>query len=621
MTTLLRAVWTGGGFGLFVISVGMWLSLPRFIALNLPAVPGMVAWVALLGAMLGGILGLALSPLLALRLGPLWHIAAVGAAWVALELWAGLEGTAFRIMATAIPSGGVVLVLVGRWIARRWAWAPATVAVLVAAGAIATPPVYQAVTREPTPPVPPLPAAMPGAPDVLLIVLDTVRAENVSAYGYHRPTTPNLDALAAEGALFLDATSPSTWSLPSHASLFTGLFPSGHGAHGEHRFLEPDVPTLAEALAANGYETRCFTANAWISDSLGLTRGFAWSDEAWRDGAVSRGFLFIFRLLDRLGLGIPDKGGAQVVSNFEDWIETRPEDAPPAFVFMNFIEAHFPYHQLPDEYLVRFTSIPKDELHAISVRLLAAQFGGDSPAAEEVAEAAMAMYDGGILYSDFLLGRVVAALRAAGTLDDTILVVLSDHGELVGEHGVFGHGFALYEPMIRVPFFIRYPNRLQAGSRVSTPVSTVGIYATVLELLGLDPPGTPQVASLLPAISGGPPGGPALSERFATESVSSTAVDALSRTDIRFRSYRVGSMKLIEASDGTSHLFDLVADPGETRDLATSEPAELARLKGELNRWRAAVAVPGIDAPLADVAAPPIDPAAQERLRQLGYVE
>jgi arylsulfatase A-like enzyme len=467
----------------------------------------------------------------------------------------------------------------------------------------------------------PLPAAAPGVPDILLIVLDTVRAENVSAYGYDRPTTPNLDALAAEGALFLDATSPSTWSLPSHASLFTGLFPSRHGAHGEHRFLEPDVPTLAEALAANGYETRCFTANAWISDSLGLTRGFAWSDEAWRDGAVGRGFLFIFRLLDRLGMGIPDKGGAQVVSNFEEWIETRPEDAAPAFVFMNFIEAHFPYHQLPDEYLVRFTSIPKDELQDVSVRLLAAQFGGDNPDADEVGEAAMAMYDGGILYSDFLLGRVVAALRAAGTLDDTILIVLSDHGELVGEHGVFGHGVALYEPMIRVPFFIRYPSRLQAGSRVSTPVSTVGIYATVLDLLGLEPPGSPQVASLLPTISGGPPGGPALSERFATSSVSSTAVNSLSRTDIRFRSYRVGSMKLIEASDGTSYLFDLVDDPGETRDLAQAKPGELARLKGELNRWRAAVAAPGIDAPLADVAAPAIDPAAQERLRQLGYVE
>ena len=233
----------------------------------------------------------------------------------------------------------------------------------------------------------------------------------------------------------------------------------------------------------------------------------------------------------------------------------------------------------------------------------------------------MAMYDGGILYSDALLGRVTEALRAAGRLDDTILVVLADHGELVGEHGIFGHGFALYEPMIRVPFLIRYPRRLEAGARVTTPVSTVGVYATVFDLLGIELPAPVHVASLVPAVGGGPPGGPALSERFAAQAVSTTEEDPLSRADVRFRSYRAGSMKLIEASDGTDYLFDLEADPGETRDLASSDRAEVARLKGELNRWRAAVAVPGIDAPLADVAAPAIDPAAQERLRQLGYVE
>ena len=621
MGRALKGTISGAGFGLLAGSLETWLALPRVLQLNLPASPGLSTEVLLLGTVLGALLGLGLSPLLHIRRGPGLHVVAVAGAWLALELWAGLEGTFFRVVAVSVPAGTLVLVLLGRWIGRKRTWVPTTVAVVVALGAVLTPPVYQALTQEPIPRRTTLPPARPGAPDVLVIVLDTVRAQNVSAYGYERPTTPNLDALAAEGVLFLDATSPSTWSLPSHASLFTGLFPSGHGAHWERRFLQPGHPTLAEALAANGYDTRCFTANAWISDSLGLTRGFAWSDEAWRSGAVGRGFQFIYRLLDRLGFGIEDKGGAQVVSNFEEWVEARPRDARPAFVFMNFIEAHFPYHQLPEPYLVRFTSIPKGELQDISVRLLAAQFGGDTPRGEKVSEAAMAMYDGGILYSDALLGRVTDALRAAGRLDDTILVVLADHGELVGEHGIFGHGFALYEPMIRVPFLIRYPRRLEAGVRVTTPVSTVGVYATVFDLLGIDLPAPLHVASLVPAVTGGPPGGPALSERFAAQAVSTTEEDPLSRADVRFRSYRAGSMKLIEASDGTDYLFDLEADPGETRDLASSDRAEVARLKGELNRWRAAVAVPGIDAPLADVAAPAIDPAAQERLRQLGYVE
>jgi hypothetical protein len=137
-------------------------------------------------------------------------------------------------------------------------------------------------------------------PDVLIVVLDTVRAQNVSAYGYQRRTTPYLERLAAEGALFLDATAPSTWSLPAHASLFTGRFPTAHRADLEHRILDDASPTLAEVLAASGYETRCFTANPHISDGFGLTRGFQWSDRAWLHARSGRSFFFVYRVLDLL---------------------------------------------------------------------------------------------------------------------------------------------------------------------------------------------------------------------------------------------------------------------------------------------------------------------------------
>ena len=135
---------------------------------------------------------------------------------------------------------------------------------------------------------PPSGAAPVGAPDVVLIVLDTVRAADMSSYGYKRATTPTFDALAKEGALFLDATAPSTWSLPSHASLFTGLFPSAHGAHEESRVLSTDVPTLGEVLGRNGYETLSFTANPHISDGFGLTRGFQQQDRAWLGPSAGR---------------------------------------------------------------------------------------------------------------------------------------------------------------------------------------------------------------------------------------------------------------------------------------------------------------------------------------------
>ena len=195
--------------------------------------------------------------------------------------------------------------LLGVWIARarpRLAWAIA--ARSCCAAGIAAPRIYLRATTPPLPPRAELPPARPRRARTSCSSCSTRCAPATSpptATG--APTSPELDRLAAEGALFLDATSPSTWSLPSHASLFTGRYPSSHGAHGEHQFLDARYPTLAQVLERSGYETFCITANPWISDGLGLTRGFAWQDTSLREqGGAGRGFSFIHRLLDRLGL-------------------------------------------------------------------------------------------------------------------------------------------------------------------------------------------------------------------------------------------------------------------------------------------------------------------------------
>ena len=465
-----------------------------------------------------------------------------------------------------------------------------------------------------------------GAPDVVLVVLDTVRAQNLASYGYGRPTSPTIDALAREGALFMDATSPSTWSLASHASLFTGRYPSGHGAHMENIFLDDRYPTLADVLASRGYDTRCFTANAFISDGLGLTRGFAWQDASWKSGADGGLFRFIHRLLARLGVEAEDKGGGVVASHFAEWVRERPADARPSFVFLNFIEAHFPYHLLPDEFLERFTTRSRAELREISLELMAAQFGGEIRDPAGAMAPALDMYDGGVLYSDHLLGRVVAALRERGTLDRTILVVLGDHGEILGEHnGFFGHGVSLHEPMIRVPLLVRYPPRVAGGVRVERPVSTVGVYGTILDLADIEPPPTLHVGSLLAAIAGGDGGGPVLSERYDASQLAPVQRDhwddPLMRPDRRYRAYRVGDWKLIETSAGESFLFDVAADPSESRNLADEHPVELARLEASLARVRAELELPAIDAILEPGVSPELDPETQQRLRELGYVE
>jgi arylsulfatase A-like enzyme len=548
---------------------------------------------------------------------------------VALERLVVLDAPLFRRMELVPAAGALLLLALGSLVARRRPWLTAAVGATLLAGGMLAPGIYLELTTPELPRRAELPPARKGAPDVVLIVLDTVRAENVSTYGYRRPTAPALDALAAEGTLFVDATSPSTWSLPSHASLFTGRYPSSHGAHSEHRFLDARFPTLAEALQLGGYETYCITANAWISDGLGLTRGFAWQDESLRaQGGAGRGFSFIHRLLDRLGLQEADKGGGLVASRFEEWARERPADAErPAFVFLNFIEAHFPYHQLPHDALHRFTDLPYGALRKLSLDLLGQQFGGPGRPVEEAAEPARDMYDGGIVYTSDLLSRVVEALRARGTLDDTVLVVLADHGELLGERdGFFGHGPSLYQESVGVPLLVRYPPRIPAGARIDTPVSTLGVFATVLDLAGLPAPPTLQVGSLVPlARDEDGAGGPILAELHRQTELSlgppRTGSDPQMDATLRYRLLRERSLKLVATSAGDHLLYDLAVDPGETRDLAAERPADLAHMQARLAQVGSELGLPALDAETADGDAPQLDEATRAQLRALGYAE
>jgi arylsulfatase A-like enzyme len=628
MRNVRRALALGAAFGLAAATVETWGSLIPFIQRRFGPGPGFAVQVAALDVALGALLGLLAAPLLRLRAGALLHLAAVALAWYGIERWVPLEAPSFKIAELMPPVGGLALALLGLAIAR---WRPALPwalgAALFAAGAIA-PQIYLRATTPEAPPLPARGTARAGAPDVVLVVLDTVRADHVSAYGYARATAPDIDALASEGALFLDATSPSTWSLPSHASLFTGRYPSSHGAHGEHVFLDARYPTLAEALQKNGYDTACFTANPWISDGLGLTRGFDSQDESVKTGGgAGRSFTFAFRLLDRLGLLDADKGGAGVAEHFAAWTRARPKEGRPFFAFLNFIESHFPYHQLPHDALRRFTDRPYSELRAISIDLMAQQFGGRPRPLAEVQGPAIDMYDGGVVHASRLLGRVVGALRERGTLDDTVVVVLADHGEILGERGgYFGHGPALYQEGVHVPLVVRYPARVPAGVRVASPVTTLSVAATVLDLAGLEPLPTFQTTSLAPLTTDpSRSAGPILSELHPMKMDGAHATgstDPLMQTDRRYRVFRDGALKLVEASTGERWLFDLAADPGETRDVAAERPADLAIVAAHLHEVSVAIDLPALDRPLlAEGEQPDVDDATRERLQALGYVE
>jgi arylsulfatase A-like enzyme len=627
MRTALRGLALGLAFGLAAATVETALNASALISRRFGPGPGFALRTAALELALGGLLGLALSPLVRLRLGRLALVTALTLAWLALGRWVEFDAPMGRPLMLIPPLAGALLLGVGLWLARWRVGLPWAMGAALLATAMLAPDAYIRATSAPAEPRAELPPAPAGAPDVVVIVLDTVRAKNVSSYGYARETAPTLSALAREGALFEDATSPATWSLPSHASLFTGRYPSAHGAHGEHVVLDDRFPTLAQVLAARGYETFCFTSNAWISDGLGLTRGFGWQDPTWREQAgAGRNFSFVWRLLDRLGIAGGDKGGATVTANFARWAGERPADARPYFAFLNFIEAHFPYHQLPVEYAQRFSDRPRGELEAISMALMAQQFGGPVRPFEEVGQPARDMYDGGIAYADELLRRVVEALRARGSLDRTVLVVLADHGETLGERaGFFGHGPSLYQDVVWVPLVVRYPLRIPAGARVGTPVSTVGVFATVLDLVGIEAPPTLQVPSLVPLANGAvAPSGPVLAEiskMTAMGAPERVLPDPQMDGAARYRALRDGRLKLVASSNAEPLLYDLAADPGEERNVAAERPADVARLSESLEQIRVALGLPALDVDLGGGAETELDPATRERLRQLGYVE
>ncbi|HEU4563244.1 MAG TPA: sulfatase, partial [Gemmatimonadaceae bacterium] len=390
----------------------------------------------------------------------------------------------------------------------------------------------------------------------LVIILDTVRATSLSLYGRERATTPKLEQLAREGAAFDYAFAPAPWTLPSHASMFTGRRATELSA-GDRAPLDAAFPTIAESFRDRGWSTAGFVANVYYAGhDSGLRRGFArWEDyrttlaqilwsstlaqmelakrlawsTTWGDAAdaVSDFDLGLepLRFADR-------KAGHTVTDQFLDWQAEQGER--PFFAFLNYFDAHAAYLP-PGRYRRLFSRAPSQ----------------------------LDLYESCIRYLDDELDRLFTALRARGALDNTIVVVASDHGEYFGEHGKTGHGNGLHQPVLRVPLVIRYPARVPAGTRVARAVSLSEIPATLLDLAGARDARFPgrslarywrddggsEDGGVVVADLTGPLGGPPESGR---------SWHALATDDLL----------LIRSSDGREELYAYRDDPGEARDLS-----------------------------------------------------
>ncbi len=456
-------------------------------------------------------------------------------------------------------------------------------------------------------------APEPAVPDVLVVVLDTVRADKLSGYGYPDPTSPQVDAVGAAGVTFEDVTAPSSWTWPSHASLFTGVGPWEHGAHasiqesgvgpaGGHWGLQPlrsDLPTLAEQFSGAGYRTVSLAANQFLDPKLGLTRGFDVA-ETLRDSALSK----------------------RAVSLLEE------PDSRPLFLFVNIMIAHHPWEIYP----APWSKVHEDRLssseHAPDWArsfLLKEGTGLDfyqvPPGASmggfrqlmkgelSIPESDMAMveglYTGGITAADFLLNRILTAWMKSRP--EGVVAITSDHGEYLGEHGLWDHGKTVFSEVVQVPLVIAAPGRLPASTRIETPVAMHDLHDTLLDLADITE-STPR--SLVPVVAGEDREGPIQAKAWASHRWRDSMGG---RFEHDWSLYRVGDLALVFSSGGDRMLFDLKVDPSMTKDLAASRPDALASL------WEQAESA--FQDKAAPSEAPEMSPELVEELKALGYLD
>ncbi len=414
-------------------------------------------------------------------------------------------------------------------------------------------------------------------PNVLLVSLDTLRADFVGAYGSRLPTTPVIDTFAAEGVVFEDALAPFPATTASHMSLMTGTYPSVHGVLGPGvGILSQQLPTLAELLAASGYQTAAFTENGMIIGLAGFARGF----RTYRE----------YKRPDRVSPLVTDGHVAEVVSAVLDWIDRHPGDS--FFVFAHTYEVHSPYD--PQEEFDIFD----DDWEGVA---------GDGVGNFKRQRN---RYAGEIRYTDREIGRLLAGLDERGLAESTIVIITSDHGEAFGEHGTSSHGETAYSEAIQIPMLLRAPGLVGGGQRLRAPVSLVDVAPTVLDLIGQPVPDTVQGLSLRAALQG---------QRDDELDSRTVYAEVLGPRHELVAAHTSKRKWIFGVRDRVPMVFDRHADPSEEDPTGSAEEIEDGRRRVDAfledAKRRREAAADGV------VAAPEPDDATKTKLRALGYID
>lgn len=399
----------------------------------------------------------------------------------------------------------------------------------------------------------------PAIRNVLLISIDTMRADHLSAAGFPRPTTPNIDAVAREGVLFKHAYSPVPMTLPAHVSMLTGTLPPTHGLRDNLQKRLPEASlTLAERLKARGFATGAIISSFVLDRRFGTSQGFDSYDDR-------------FQAVHKIG-DISERKGDETTRRATEWLDQHQDR--PFFLFVHFYDPHDPYEP-PEPFASQWKGHP---------------------------------YQGEVAFTDHCVGQVIGKLRQLGLYDETLVVITGDHGEMLGEHGELNHGFFIYEGSLKVPLVVRVPRAQAASRQVELPVSLIDIVPTVLSLVGAEAPKEVQGVDLSPWLAGRGAGGGA--RPLYAETVTATRYYGANS----LLGVIVDGWKYIETT--RPELYNLRSDAAESVNLLEREPARADALGRTLVAILAAAGrAPG---PAPESAA--LDEASRQRLAALGYL-
>ncbi|MCP4422966.1 MAG: sulfatase [Chloroflexi bacterium] len=490
-------------------------------------------------------------------------------------------------------------------------------------------------------------------PDIILIVLDTQRADRLGCYGRQQAITPHLDQFARQGALFEQAISPAQWTIPSHASFFTGLYPTAHQVTQSSHSLSPDRPHLAESLRGQGYETIGFCNNPLVGIlNNGFKRGFdtfynyggafpstpqnssslprplsdlaeAYTQFLRRISYPIQNFFGQSDLAFRLSLNAwltplwskfanfkgQNARSVRDVSHFlrqRERLSSSEQSKKPLFLFLNLMETHLPFWP-PDEFVDKVAPYFRKSVEA--QRIMAAwnreAFRWAAPLAEPLGELESRvlsdMYDAEVAYQDDYLGGLLEMMNGRSRHNDTLAIIVSDHGDGLGEHNYFGHAFVAYQELVHVPLMMQWPRHLLKPNRISSPVSTRRVYHTILDAAGLSavsPLAADDAAglTLLQTVNGRDPEKhtvyseiyPPLNfvraiENHRPELIAPYRCLATRRAVVQGDG-RSAVLKHIHVDGEPDELFNLTADPLELSDKMDEMSAEASALTQHIHR-------------------------------------